>query len=445
MIEQFKAYIAAERLFDPAAPLLLAVSGGLDSTVLVHLCVQAGLRAEVAHCNFRLRGGESDRDEQFVRALAATYGLPFHVQHFDTDAYAAGHKLSTQTAARELRYAWLEALRKQQGLAFIATAHHMQDNVETFWMNISKGTGMTGMHGILPLQGKIVRPLLFATREEIAAYAGAHGLQHVEDSSNETDKYTRNYFRHQVLPKLEAVFPEVVKNTGATIQRMREAETLYRQAVEAQRKKLVEQKGAEFFIPILKLRQAEPLATMLYELLKPFGFSASQAAQVQQLLDSEPGKWVASATHRLVRDRKWLIITPLEAAVSAHFIIEEGQEQVLLPGDMEISIRVSAADGEALPAAPDIASLDKSKLQFPLLLRKWKQGDYFYPLGMQKKKKLSRFFIDQKLSLPEKEKVWVLESAQRIVWVAGLRIDDRFKVTPASKEICRLQLKMRLH
>ncbi len=445
MIEQFKAYIAAERLFDPAAPLLLAVSGGLDSAVLLHLCVQAGLRAEVAHCNFQLRGEESVRDEQFVRELAAASGLPFHLQRFDTAAYAAERKLSTQAAARELRYAWLEEVRAGQGLAFIATAHHMQDNVETFWMNISKGTGMTGMHGILPLQGKIVRPLLFATRAEIAAYAGANGLRHVEDSSNATEKYTRNYFRHQVLPKLEAAYPEVVKNTGATIQRMREAEVLYRQAVEAQRKKLVEQKGAEYFIPILKLQQAEPLATMLYELLKPFGFSAPQAAQVQQLLNSEPGKWVASPTHRLVRDRNWFIITPLEAAASAYFIIEEGQERVLLPDGGEITIEVTAADGTPLPPSPDFASLDMGKLQFPLLLRKWKQGDYFYPLGMQKKKKLSRFFIDQKLSLPEKEKVWVLESAQRIVWVAGLRIDDRFRVTPGSKAVYRLQLKMRLH
>lgn len=445
MTEQFTRYIAAERLFDPAAPLLLAVSGGLDSVVLTHLCVQAGLRVEVAHCNFSLRGAESDRDEAFVQQLAAAYGLPFFVKRFDTTAYAAGRQCSIQVAARELRYAWLEELRQQQGLAFIATAHHMQDNVETFWMNISKGTGMAGMHGILPRQGRLVRPMLFATREEIAAYAAANGLQHVEDSSNETDKYTRNYFRHQVLPKLETVFPEVVKNTGATIQRMREAETLYRQAVEVHRKKLVEQRGAEYFIPVLKLQKAEPLGTILYELLKPFGFSPSQALQVQDMLGSGSGKWVASSTHRLVRDRSWLIITPLEAASSAHFIIEEGQEGLLLPEGTEISIQVMQAEGAELPTSANIASVDKSRLQFPLLLRRWKQGDYFYPLGMQKKKKLSRFFIDQKLSLPEKEKIWVLESGQRIVWVAGMRIDDRFKVTPATKEICRLQLKRRAH
>lgn len=444
MIEQFRQYVAAEHLFDPSEPLLLAVSGGLDSAVLVHLCVRAGLRVEVAHCNFRLRGAESDRDEQFVRRLAATHHLPFHVQHFNTEAYAATHKLSTQVAARELRYNWLEGLRQEQGLAFILTAHHMQDNVETLWMNISKGTGMAGMHGILPKQGKIVRPLLFATREKIAAYAAAEKLQHVEDSSNITDKYTRNFFRHQVLPKLETVFPEVVRNTGATIERLREAEVLYRQAIEAHRKKLLVQREKEYFIPILKLQQAVPLATILYELLKPFHISPSQAMQVMELLRSEPGKWVASGTHRVVRDRKWLIITPLEAAASTHFIIEEGQESVLLPEAM-IRIRIIAADGAVLPAAPETGCLDKAKLLFPLVLRKWKQGDYFYPLGMQKKKKLSRFFIDQKLSLPQKEKIWVLESQQRIVWVAGMRIDDRFKVGPHTKEIYQLELKRRAH
>lgn len=444
MIEQFKQYIHTEHLFNPSEPLLLAVSGGLDSAVLVHLCMQAGLRAEVAHCNFQLRGAESERDEQFVRELAAAHLLPFHVQRFDTGAYAAERKLSTQVAARELRYHWLEELRARQGLSLIATAHHMQDNVETFWMNISKGTGMAGMHGILPKQGRLARPLLFATREQIAAYAQAENLQHVEDSSNATDKYTRNYFRHQVLPKLEAVFPEVVKNTGATIQRMREAEILYQQAVEVHRKKLLVQRGAEYCIPVLKLQRVEPLASILYELLKPFQFGSALAAQVQELLHSAPGKWVASHTHRVVRDRKWLIITPVETTASTHIVIEEGQERVLLP-EGEISISLIPAMGAVFPAEPETASIDKSRLQFPLVLRKWKQGDYFYPLGMQKKKKLSRFFIDQKLSLPEKEKVWVLESQQRIVWVAGMRIDDRFKVSPSTKEIYQLQLKRRAH
>lgn len=439
MLQQLRSYIAKEKLFVATDTLLLAVSGGLDSIVLTHLCVQAGIKVEIAHCNFQLRGAESERDESFVRTLAERYDIPFFVQRFDTAVYAATHKKSIQVAARELRYQWLEELRQERGLAFIATAHHMQDNVETVWMNLSKGTGIAGLHGILPIQGHIIRPLLFATREEIKTYADAENLQHVEDSSNTTDKYTRNFFRHQILPRLEEILPEVVKNTGASIDRFREAEMLYKQSVEVHRKKLIVQRGQEYFIPILKLQQVQPLATIAYEILKPFQCSAAQALQVVDLLDSEPGKWVATITHRIVRDRKWLIITPLETTVSTHFVIEEDQQLVQLPERL-LKLEHLSSEGFSVPPDTAIGCLDLQQVQFPLLLRKWKKGDYFYPLGMAKKKKLSRFFIDQKLSLPEKEKVWVIESQKRIIWVAGMRIDDRFKITAKTKRILKLEL-----
>jgi tRNA(Ile)-lysidine synthase len=438
MLSQLQSYIQQEHLFTAPQRLLLAVSGGQDSVVLVHLCVTAGFNVGIAHCNFRLRDEESDRDEQFVHQLAAQYKVPFYVQQFDTAEWAQKHRQSIQVAARELRYMWLEKMRQEEGYDYIATAHHMQDNVETLWMNISKGTGMAGLHGILPKQGKLVRPLLFATREEISAYAKEHGLEHVEDSSNATDKYTRNFFRHRVLPLLEEAYPQVVKNTGAGIQRFREAEMLYRQAIGVHRRNLLEQRKHEYFIPILKLKKAEPLHTILYELLKPFQCTAAQTAQVADLLDSEPGKWVATPTYRIVRDRKWLIITPQEPAVSAHFVIEEGQETVQLP---EAQLLIKTCQPGQMSDQPHIAYIDKQQLQFPLLLRKWKQGDYFYPLGMAKKKKLSRFFIDQKLSLPQKEKIWVLESHKKIVWIAGMRIDDRFRITPKTQEVLKIELK----
>lgn len=298
MLDQLRAYINKEQLLQPGDTLLLAVSGGLDSVVLAHLCIQAGVRTEIAHCNFQLRGEESRRDEAFVTALAAKYNVPFFVRHFDTTGYAAEHKCTVQVAARELRYAWLEALRQERGLTFVATAHHMQDNVETVWMNLAKGTGIAGLHGILPRHGRLVRPLLFATREDIRSYADAEQLQHVEDSSNITDKYTRNFFRHHVLPAIQEAYPEAVKNTAAGIERFREAEILYRQSIEGYRKKLVEQRGTEYFIPILKLKQSKPLSTITYELLKPFHCSPAQIAQVLELLDSEPGKWVATEIGR---------------------------------------------------------------------------------------------------------------------------------------------------
>ncbi|MGX5819368.1 tRNA lysidine(34) synthetase TilS [Chitinophaga lutea] len=434
------SYIATERLLQGGDSVLAAVSGGTDSIVMLHLLVSAGIRTEVAHMNFQLRGDESARDESFVRTLAQQYGLPFHTMRADAAAYAAEHRVSVQVAARELRYAWLETLRQEQGLTAIATAHQLQDNAETLWMNIAKGTGIAGMHGILPKQGRIIRPLLFATRGEITAYAAEHGLQHVEDSSNTTDKYTRNFFRHRILPQLEEAYPEAVRNAGATIARMREAEMLYQQALEAHRKKLLTQRGNQFMMPVLLLQQAMPLGTILYELLKPFGFSPSQSPQIQRLLDSDTGRWVASDTHRIVRDRKWLIIAPLEAAAATYFVIEEGQDRLALP-EGEMLFKRLASDGSISDEGPLVAHVDAGQLEYPLLLRRWKQGDYFYPLGLRKKKKLSRFFIDQKLSLPDKEKVWVLESGKRIVWVAGLRIDDRFRITPATRQVLRLQLK----
>ncbi|MGN6511909.1 MAG: tRNA lysidine(34) synthetase TilS, partial [Chitinophaga sp.] len=289
MIGQLREFIRAENIFNEEDGLLLAVSGGLDSSVLCHLLISAGWKVQLAHCNFKLRGAESERDEDFVRSLGERYGVPVHVMSFDTANYAAQHKLSTQVAARELRYAWLEEQRAALGLAVIVTAHHMQDNVETLWMNLSKGTGMAGLHGILPLQGRIARPLLFATREEIAAYAAAEKLPFVEDSSNITDKYTRNYFRHNILPPLQEIFPDVVRQTGASIRRFREAEELYRQAVAVYQKKLLVQKGQEYFIPLVRFSQAKPLATIAYELLKPFQCSPAQAQQVIGLLSAEPG------------------------------------------------------------------------------------------------------------------------------------------------------------
>ncbi|WP_346321004.1 tRNA lysidine(34) synthetase TilS [Chitinophaga sp. YIM B06452] len=439
MIERLQEFIRKEKIFNPGDGLLLAVSGGLDSSVLCYLLINAGWKAEIAHCNFQLRGEESRRDEAFVRSLGKKYQAPVHVTAFDTAAYAEQHKLSTQVAARELRYAWLEQLRAERGLAAVVTAHHMQDNVETLWMNLSKGTGMAGLHGILPLQGRIARPLLFATREEIAAYAAAEGLDYVEDSSNITDKYTRNYFRHHILPPLRDIYPDVVKQTGTSIARFREAEELYQQALDVHKKKLLVQKGQEFFIPLTRFSQAKPLATIAYELLKPFNCSAGQALQVIALLDAEPGKYISTGTHRIVRDRKWFIITPLNTAEASYFIIEEGQDLLQLPG-LQFSFREAANSAHAISADPLVACIDKAALQYPLMLRKWKQGDYFYPLGMVRKKKLSRFFIDQKLSLPQKEKVWVLESGKKIVWVAGMRIDNRFRITEKTRKVLRITM-----
>ncbi|SKA48201.1 tRNA(Ile)-lysidine synthase [Chitinophaga eiseniae] len=436
------AHITGQRLFDPAQRILLAVSGGVDSVVMAYLFKQAGLPAGIAHCNFQLRGEESVRDEQFVQQLAASLGLPLYTTRFDTNAYTERHNVSIQVAARDLRYQWLEEVRQQEGYSYIATAHHMQDSVETALMNFCKGTGIAGLHGILPKQERIIRPLLFADKDILIAYAALHRIDFVEDSSNITDKYTRNFFRHQIIPRMQEVYPAAVKNMDNSIQRMRETEILYQESVARHRKRLLSQKDDTFMIPVLKLQQTVPLQTVAWELLKDFGCSVAQLPQVLQLLNSESGRYVETSTHRIIRNRSWLLITPAAQTDAPLHVLDTAPAHVTYDNG-QLHVRQQERGQATIPTAPETAWLDAAKVSFPLILRKWKQGDYFYPLGMPKKKKISRFLIDQKLSLPEKEKVWVIESAKRIIWVVGLRIDDRVKVTTGTENIIAIALKTR--
>jgi tRNA(Ile)-lysidine synthase len=469
LLLRFNIFIEKERLFSKQDGLLIAVSGGVDSVVLCHLCKLAGYRFAIAHCNFGLRGEESYRDETFVQALASQLEVPFYLKRFDTKAFAEEQKLSIQVAARELRYQWFHEIINGQWpldkehplastddspltthhsrsityhlpLSFIATAHHLDDNIETLLINLFKGTGISGLHGILPKSDKVVRPLLFATREEVQAFTQEHQLNWVEDSSNAETKYTRNYVRHEILPGIVKAFPTVKQNLSDSIQRLREAETLYFQAVQLHKKKLLECKGEEVYIPVLKLERSNPLATIVYEIIKDYGFSPQQVPEVLKLLASESGRYIISTTHRILRNRAWLIISPLPKVEETVLVIEEGMSHQGFAGRM-LHFKTLPFNQVSIETNSFIALLDKNKVQFPLLLRKWKEGDYFYPLGMPKKKKLARFFIDQKLSQIQKENVWVLESNKRIIWVVGYRIDDRFKIASGTKEVLRIDLK----
>ncbi len=442
MLKRFLDYIYTERLFSKGDRLLLAVSGGLDSTALVKLVHEAGYAFVIAHCNFGLRGEESDRDEAFVRRLGRQYGAEVAVRCFDTKAYAAREQLSIQAAARQLRYAWFEELLQEwqasgRPLTFILTAHHADDNIETLLMNFFKGTGISGLRGILPRQGRIVRPLLCFTREEIKSYAEAQGLEWVEDSSNESDHYTRNYFRHHVIPLIEKQYPAAMHNLQGNLQRFRDIEALYRRQVEQEKKQLLEQRGGEVHIPVLKLQKSTAPRTILYEVISNYGFSAAQTDEAMALLNSETGKYAASATHRLIRNRSWLIIAPLYAEDASVYVLKE-EGTVGLPGGMLLKAECLTQVEGPVPAAPEIALLDAKHIQFPLVIRRWKSGDYFYPLGMPKKKKVGRFLSDLKRSVTRKEAVWVVEMNRKIIWVMGERIDDRFKITPATTAVIRL-------
>jgi tRNA(Ile)-lysidine synthase len=417
---------------------LLAVSGGLDSTVLCELSHRAGFAFVIAHCNFRLRGAESDRDETFVRHLAQRYDREVLVQRFDTEAIATARRQSVQVAARELRYEWFrQILEEWGGGGIIVTAHHLDDNIETMVMNFFRGTGLSGLRGMLPRQDKIVRPLLFTGRAALFKFAESTGLAWVEDSSNESDKYTRNFFRHQLLPMVERAYPAALNNLADSLGRFREIEVIYREAVDQQKKKLLEHKGIEIHIPVLKLKKAAALHTLLHEIFTPYGFSPRQMDGVAALLDCPSGKYLCSATHRLLKDRRWLILSPLRPAEPVTILIGKDNTRVEYPGG---TLQLEwLPDFAGLPSAESpVAWLDAKGIEFPLVLRRWRPGDYFYPLGMRKKKKLARFLIDQKLSLAEKEKVWVLETNKKIVWVVRHRIDDRFRITENTRQALHL-------
>ncbi len=438
LLQQFRDYIAKEKLFAPGDKLLLAVSGGLDSVVLTELCHQCGFDFLIMHCNFQLRGEESVRDEEFVSGLCKKYGKEGGVGRFDTKEHATLRKVSVQVMAREERYSWFELFVSNGKARWIVTAHHLDDNIETMLMHFFKGTGIAGMRGILPKQGNIVRPLLFARKEELRAFAVEAGLDWVEDSSNESDKYTRNFFRHQLIPLIEQAYPGAASNLADNLGRFREVEALYRQAVGGWKKKLMEHKGNEVHIPVEKLRKAEPLVTLVYEITEPFGFSPQQAGEVIALMDSTTGKYVSSKTHRVLKNRNWLIITPLMERDAANILIGETRTQVnFAEGELRIT-RVDRTDVPTLDQGLDVALLDAGKIVYPLLLRRWKAGDYFYPMGMRKKKKVARFLIDAKVSLADKQRVWVLEMDKKIIWVVGRRIDDRWKLGPGTKEVLKI-------
>ncbi len=459
LLQNFISFIHQKKLFTRQDRLLIAVSGGVDSVVLCDLCFKAQYNFAIAHCNFQLRGEESERDETFVKQLGEKYGVKVFAKKFSTLAYAEQHHLSIQVAARKLRYEWFYNLvekmiddRGQKKLStinyqlssksYILTAHHANDNIETLLMNFFKGTGIQGLKGIEVKSGEnnqLVRPLLFAKRSDIETYAIQEGLQYVTDSSNNEDKYTRNYFRNQLIAAIQQVFPKVEDNLIDNIARFNEIAELYGQAISLHKKKLIHQKGNEIHIPVLQLLKANPLHTILYEIIKEYGFTASQIQDVVKLLKSESGKYVQSSSHRILHNRNWLIISPLQTLSAQNILIENEKSDILFEQG-KLSFQIQSKEQFKLFKDDTIAQLDADKIKFPLLLRKWKAGDYFYPLGMLKKKKLSRFFIDKKLSLLQKENIWIVEMDKKIIWVAGLRIDDRFKITPNTQKILSITL-----
>ena len=421
------------------APVLLAVSGGIDSMALAALLLQSNIRFGVGHVNYGLRGPESDADEALAASWCQANGIEYHTTSFQTKAIAAGWKNGIQETARKLRYEWLENLRKEHAYHHIATAHHAADNAETLLINLCKGTGIAGLHGIPERNGSIIRPMLFALKEDIISYAQAHAIPFREDASNATDAYLRNQVRHHLLPAIEAVFPGGVAQISNTALRIADAGQLYQKAIEAERKSLLERRGSDFYIHVNKLMQRPAMPTVLYELLLPFGFSSAQSKEAAALLEEGSGRQLLSATHRLLRDRDFLILTAQSDTATDLIVISSFPASISTANGTLTFTEEKAGNVDSDAAT---AHIDAGSISLPLILRRWRIGDYFYPLGMgMKKKKLSRFFIDQKLSIADKERIWVLESNKRIVWVAGMRLDERFKITATATRMLTVKLK----
>ena len=441
LLQKFVEFNRLKHLASRKKTCLLTVSGGLDSTVMCELFYRAGFPFAVAHCNFNLRGKESDGDEQLVRVLAAKYKVDVFVKSFPTKQYAEEKSLSIQLAARELRYAWFEELRKQHQYALVATAHHLNDNIETIIYNLIKGTGIRGLRGIPVKQGHIIRPMLFAARHEIEAFQKEHQIAYREDSSNADDKYTRNKIRHLLIPFMKEINPALEKTFATKIDLFTQLEDLYEKEVSKPVKGLFLERKNDIYIPIAKLKKTKNADTVLFEYLKEHSFNTQQVEDILASLDGLTGRQFVTAQARLIKDRRFLILSKIEQHDFTTALIQQNDTEVLL-GANQLKLTVLKSDEVKISPDKNAAFLDLSKLEFPLIVRHWKQGDYFYPFGMKmKKKKLKKFFTDQKVNLTQKETVWVIESNQKIVWVAGHRTDERFKVLPGTKEVLRMQLK----
>lgn len=434
MLTRFKDFIEQQSLFDPSGQVLLAVSGGLDSMVMADLFRKTGIRCSVAHSNFQLRGGESDADEAFVKEWCVKSDVVFHSKRFETNNYAGKSGISIQMAARELRYEWFASLLADLKIPVLATAHHLNDNLETVLLRWTMGANLQMLTGIPVRQGNVVRPLLFATREEVRLYAEENKIRWREDASNSSDDYSRNFVRHQVVPRLKEINPSLEKTFADSLDKIKGSLELMTRGLDQLKDSITRTEGQNFLIDMSLLKLMKNPAFICHEWLKSFGFDWDRCIQLTESMDGQSGKKFLSGTHVAVIDRESIIVSPLQE-INEEILIEEGQDKAAL-GTWRLTLKVSAEIKASRNS--QTATLDGARLKFPLLWRKWKSGDYFYPLGMTHRKKISDFLIDEKIPVSEKSQVTVIESGGEVAWVVGYRIDDRFKVSDSSHVVLDL-------
>lgn len=439
-LKNFKDFIEQHALFHAKDKILLAVSGGKDSVLMAHLFKLSGFSFGIAHCNFNLRADESQRDETFVKMLAATLDVPFYVTHFKTKQFATAQKVSTQMAARSLRYHWFEEIRSVHQYDCIALAQHQDDAMETVLLNLVRGTGIAGMHGILPKRGYLVRPMLFLTAKEIAVLVEKNKIGYVEDSSNSSTQYARNKIRLNVIPQLKEINPNLEETFEHNIRRFADTELVLQQTVANLRAKVWIEKQDGLYLSIKSVTELIPQRLLLFELLKPFNFTEAVTAELLSGLDKQSGTSFYSSSHRIVVDRENLIVTALAAVHTMPQHLIHPQDQMINLEGMQLLISRSAKVGFEKDQLK--AYVDTEKLIFPLVLRGWQAGDRFKPMGMNSFKKLSDFFIGQKIPLGSKDQVPILLNGNgEVIWVAGLRQDNRYKLTENTKSVTIFELK----
>ncbi len=451
MLHAFLTYINEQKLFEPSDKVLLTVSGGKDSVAMFDLFCGANrgdgsLSFAVAHCNFQLRGRDSDEDQLFVENLCKENNVVFHTKTFDTKAYAKKNKISIEMAARTLRYKWFESLRQELNFDYIATAHHLNDSIETVLLNLTKGTGISGLKGISVKKGHIIRPMLFASRKEIDVYITEKNLFWREDRSNASNDYQRNLIRNQVVPLLKKINPNFDETFARNLERFQSLEADFRKNLSHFKATVMREENGVFFLKITNIKYWQSANYYLEELLKEFGFNYFQSKEIFNSLDGLSGKVFHAENYTLLKDREELVISPpttSEETTSLNINLEEvGKEQTFDFLDKKLSFSVlgiEEIDGK-FERNSSVLFADFDKITFPITLRQWHTGDWFIPLGMKGKKKISDFLIDKKISLNLKKNIFLLTSQDAVIWVAGQRADDRFKLMDTTKKVLKVEM-----
>jgi len=440
MLRKLIRHIEKEELFKRSEKLLVAVSGGLDSVVLLHFLYKMEVNCVVAHCNFKLRDKDSDRDEIFVKDLAEKYNFPVHTIAFETAEYAKEKGISIEMAARDLRYDWFEKIRKESECSYILTAHHADDVIETVLINLTRGTGIHGLTGIKAKINRLVRPLLPFSRDELKAYAIDNQVEYREDYTNAQTDFVRNKIRHQIIPVLREINPSIQKTMYENVARFSDVDLIYNNEIINKRSNLIDQEEDRLLISLDELKKLPAQNSHLFELLKPYGFHSRDVANIIESLDSISGKIFFSDDFQILRDREYLVLSKKREKESGVFELQENDQVDVFDKRFNCQIYERPSDFK-FSTNPQIACFDADKLSFPLKLRKWQEGDVFRPIGMKGRKKVSDYFIDNKFSLTDKENAWLLVSGDDIVWLVGHRMDDRFKITKKTSNIYRIEIK----